>query len=153
MHPRSWNCLDLLIAICFPSSASGRWVYNNTPRHIPWNRYGDPFVHVCDRNHKSRDTRNIAFAEADIVASQGGNWKVTIHNILQPRSFVWFLSTVEHCLVVHCYILQIRIVCLAATTIDSNIHHHVPNPILREANMVILLLLCTSHSSYTTQKH
>ena len=75
------------VSICwlqsvFSSSASGRWVYNNTPRHIPWNRYGDPFVHVCDRNHKSRDTQNIAFAEADIVASQGGDWKVTIHNIL-----------------------------------------------------------------------
>lgn len=60
---------------CF--SESGRWVYNSTPRHLPWNWVGDPYASQCDGRH-SAVPGNAVGEYADILASsdQGGNWKV-----------------------------------------------------------------------------
>lgn len=58
-------------------SESGRWVYNSTPRHLPWNWAGDQYASQCDGRH-SAVPGNAVGEYADILASSGqrGNWKV-----------------------------------------------------------------------------
>lgn len=59
---------------CF--SESGRWVYNSTPRHLPWNWAGDHYASQCDGRHSALPG-NAVGEYADILASsQGGNWTV-----------------------------------------------------------------------------
>eukprot|EP01018_Ginkgo_biloba_P011967 Gb_31174 [translate_table: standard] len=36
---------------CF--SESGQWVYNSTPRHLPWNAVGDLYASQCDGRHSA----------------------------------------------------------------------------------------------------
>ncbi|CAM6092609.1 unnamed protein product [Calypogeia fissa] len=57
---------------CF--SESGRWVYDPTPRHIPWNYVGDAYTTICDRNRSSGVFDSIA--EDIAVRGAQDDWAV-----------------------------------------------------------------------------
>ncbi|CAM6127977.1 unnamed protein product [Calypogeia fissa] len=58
---------------CF--SESGRWVYDPTPRHIPWNYVGDAYTTVCEDRHRSS---GVSDSMAEDIAMRGdpNDWSV-----------------------------------------------------------------------------
>jgi len=62
--------------LCVFCSESGEWQWDDSPRLIPWNVAGDPFVNQCDNRHL-QIPGNVAFQKADDIARHGGNWTVS----------------------------------------------------------------------------
>ncbi|KAL2630627.1 hypothetical protein R1flu_015313 [Riccia fluitans] len=50
---------------CF--SESGKWVYDPTPRHLPWNYLGDAFASTCDSRHKWTGPGHVSYEQAEAI--------------------------------------------------------------------------------------
>ncbi|KAH9321701.1 hypothetical protein KI387_016340, partial [Taxus chinensis] len=65
---------------------SGKWMFNSTPRRLPWNAAGDQYASQCDGRH-SAVPGNAVGEWADIIASRGGKWTVR-----EELKWVWRTS-------------------------------------------------------------
>ncbi|KAG6556339.1 hypothetical protein Mapa_002282 [Marchantia paleacea] len=54
---------------CF--SESGKWVYDSTPRHMPWNSIGDTYASGCDSRHHWTGPGHVFGDQAEAIAMEG----------------------------------------------------------------------------------
>ncbi|KAL3688526.1 hypothetical protein R1sor_014835 [Riccia sorocarpa] len=69
---------------CF--SESGKWVYDPTPRHLPWNYIGEAYGSKCDKGHQRSGPGHVAYDRAEAIARDGN---ISTWLVREELKWVW----------------------------------------------------------------